>query len=293
MATTITATLNDYIISTSSSSYAAMHAGAGLIVGGSTNVNVGQRHFATPAWVGFQGFLSFDTSSIPSGATITAVALKVFPTGAVQDGQMSSGTYNVYAYNFGGTVDSTDWRTAAPGTLLASLSGSAVTTDAYNSFTENGTNFQSAIVKAGTTELMLMSAHFASSTDETSGNSVDILFNSTRHATTINPPQLVVTFSSTVTSDVTSSAAISAAATRDVTSAAALSQVATRDVTSTAALAAPTKSDIGTAAATNAHETTDVTSAASLLIPIKVAHMRGGVVAASSRMGGGIVRGGS
>jgi hypothetical protein len=104
-----------------------------------------------------QTFQDFDTSSIPDGAVITGVVLKLT---LFQDNVDSvSQTLEARAFDYG-THAPADWRTGAQLaalTRLATYAASANPPLSEVSFTEDGTNFRNAINKTGSTRMVIVS----------------------------------------------------------------------------------------------------------------------------------------
>lgn len=153
---TVYASTNDNHIRSSNATYTTMVNGSGFIIpsASSTTWNVGQDT-GYNAW---EGFLEFDLSSLPAGATVSQVSLSLY---GAADNSGTEFTIEVWVYDWGGTVDSTDWRTPSDfGSLtrVATFSTSNFLIS-YNTFTEDGTNFQSAVSSAagGTLRLVVAS----------------------------------------------------------------------------------------------------------------------------------------
>lgn len=146
-------------IQSSSATYATALAGSSLTLGGSTSVtSTGQRLLGGVYYV-TQGFVKFDTSSIPDGATITAAVLKLTVDSIV----ITSGSVTAEArlFNWGADVTTADWQASwAANALAASLSVTGASSGQL-SFTSEA-SFLSAIDKTGTTFLILGISEFGS-----------------------------------------------------------------------------------------------------------------------------------
>lgn len=133
-------------------------------------IEVGQQNIGGSDFFCFQSFLSFDTSSIPDTDTVSAAALAVIEE-ATSYGPAeftTADTLQARTFNWGASVTTADYQAGATFnglTLLASLaSGSWAANPTYNTLTENGTNFQTAVNVTGTTFVVLGTANFAGNT---------------------------------------------------------------------------------------------------------------------------------
>lgn len=145
----------------------------------------------------YQTFLSFDTSSIPDGDTIATVALELNRTGlTAADGAAS---IEVRPYDWGAAIDTSDFRSMAQLnalTLLATSPSSDWGTSGYKAFTENGSNFRSAINKTGTTYLVLNHSFQTANTTPTGVNLFS--FNAADASGTTIDPKITITHESPV-----------------------------------------------------------------------------------------------
>lgn len=224
--------------------YSTARAGASLETGDAAAFyNLGQT------WNGFnyliyEVFLSFDTSSIPDDAVISAVELSLYGNGDLSDTDFD---IEARLYDWGASVTTADWVAGASlggYTLLASRSTSGLSVAGYNAFTENGSNFRDNINKTGTTSILLCSSRHRAGNTPT-GNEY-VTFFSTDETGTTKDPKLVVTYTTSTTH--TAAAALSAAVTLSPTAgllftpgaalaaAATLSPLATGEVLAAAAL---------------------------------------------------------
>lgn len=140
----------------------------------------------------YEAFLSFDTSSIPDTAEITAAVLSV--AAAVTDSK--TWTLQAKAFDWGGTLSSSDWQDAtewAALTLLAeyAMSGGWTSGNRYN-LTEYGTNLQAAINKTGSTRMILASSNISGIAP--SGDDATQMHASEATGTTNDPKLEVTTF---------------------------------------------------------------------------------------------------
>ena len=110
-------------------------------------IRVGQR-FSAPNYFCQEGFTHFDTSALETAGNITSAALSLW---LLYDYSVQDFTQEIRAYDWGGTLEHTDWIAGADlgdNTLLSSL---LVDPSAgYNVFVSSAA-FISAIVKDGNT----------------------------------------------------------------------------------------------------------------------------------------------
>lgn len=168
-----------------------------------TNVNAAPSYTFGPAgksgdfYFAREVFQKYDTSSIPSSDTVTAVALSLNATVTSK-----AGTWTMEAYSKSWTAPLTtaDWvnGTAISSlTILASIASGSWSDSTYNTLTENGTNFQTAINKGGTTSIMLGIQAFRTNVNPTGSNFGT--FNTADQTGTTQDPKLVVTTTAAVT----------------------------------------------------------------------------------------------
>lgn len=135
-------------------------------------------------------FVSFDTSSLPDSDTVSAAVFSLYGTGDLSF--EGTGTLQARIYDWGASVTTGDYRTPAQFaalTLVATATAASLSSSAYNDFTENGANFQTAISKTGTTFIVVCTAPFAA--DSYGDNFFGFL--SADNTGTTNDPKLVVT----------------------------------------------------------------------------------------------------
>jgi hypothetical protein len=185
--TTVFSGASDGVITSIDATYSTAAAGGGTLTPQDSGLGftVGHR-------TGFnvhEGFLDFDTSAVGSD-DVSQVDLDLF---LLQDNSTTDFTINVRPFDFGASIDSGDWRTPAQLaalTLLATFATSGLGAG-YNTFSENGTSFQSAIDGAGNTRLVLSSSRHESETEPT--GSEYVLFNTSEKADTTQDPKLTIT----------------------------------------------------------------------------------------------------
>lgn len=135
-------------------------------------------------WI-LNGFMRFDTSTLPDGATITGANLKVYvDTGAEPDGIQFAADF----YDFGGTpaVDA-DWEATSSGDAIATIDVGSLTQGAVNTIALTGLT---GISKTGITGL-----RFAPKTGATPTGDNYVDFAAFDHGS-FQEPRLEVTYSS-------------------------------------------------------------------------------------------------
>jgi hypothetical protein len=119
-------------------------------------LSVGQLQFVLNFYV-YEAFISFDTSSIPDGATITAATLYLWGS---DDQSAVDFTIEARAFDYGATIETGDFRTRAELTALtlaASRSTVGWSLGGYNTFTSDAA-LLSVINKSGATRFVLNSS---------------------------------------------------------------------------------------------------------------------------------------
>lgn len=169
---TVYSTSDDGYIESGNAVYATMQSGSGLSVDSTLLWRTGQTLDAG-TYYGFQGFLSFDTSALGSGATINSVTLDLFcPTGG--DSSTTDFTTAVAEYDWSsGGLTTADWRDAtALGAFTdrATRASAGISENAYNQFTD--VSLGSVINKTGTTYLVLFSTRLKAGTTPTNSEQV-------------------------------------------------------------------------------------------------------------------------
>lgn len=214
---TIFSNITDNILTSGDAVYLSARAGTGtgiptvvppgVELGTVTNNNAAIRNTffpafkLTPAYYYIsEVFMDWDTSSIPTTDTVTSVALSLYGSGGKAGANF---TVEAYPKNWGVAVDAGDWVAGASiGALGLVASFVAGTSDpasnwsssAYNTFTENGTAFKTAIVKGGTTKLLFCLDTLRSATAPTGLDNVST-FMADQGGTTTDPKLVVTTTS--------------------------------------------------------------------------------------------------
>lgn len=188
-----------------------------------------------------EGFIQFDTSALPDGATITGVTLKLYPS---FDNSGTDFTINVLGFDWGASLTTADWRTPTQAAALTNYGSYATASGwsgGYKSITGNA-SFIAAINKTGMTYIMLVSSRWQAGNTPTGGEYVQ-----PQNYDGANPPQLVIDYTGVTH---VAAAALSAAATISpaagltfapgaaLAAAATLSPLATGEVLADTALAA-------------------------------------------------------
>lgn len=160
-----------------------LNAGSGAAYG-----SVGQ--YGTIPYICYEMFLSFDTSSIPDGATISAVTLSLYGKADASDTDF---TINARAYDWGASLTTADWIAGASlsgNTLLATFATSGFSAAGYNDFTSESA-FLTAINKTGTTYIVLSSSRHEGA-NAPSGNEYVSTYLADEAGTTKDPKLTVV-----------------------------------------------------------------------------------------------------
>ena len=112
-------TLDGYLQKYSATSYADCQS-ATPTVRDETFVDVGQ-YYAANEWCIWRAYISFDTSSIPDGATITGAELKLWVQGDFSDTDFNVNVYDGTQPIWGDTLTASDWDcgTNSEGIILA------------------------------------------------------------------------------------------------------------------------------------------------------------------------------
>jgi hypothetical protein len=147
----------DGYVSSSNATYATARAGGTLAADATlAQLPVGQR-FSSPNHICYEQFISWDTSSIPAGATVTLATISLY----VQLDQSDTDfTIEVRPYDWSTTVTTADWIAGASLsglTLLASKGTAGISTVAYTALTSEAA-LLSAIVTGGTTRVVVDSS---------------------------------------------------------------------------------------------------------------------------------------
>ncbi len=168
----------------------------GNVGGGSnstTTTNVALRAGDLTSDRQYKSIVSFDTSSIPAGATITQATLRL-RRGTVSGTNpftiLGSCLVDIHSTGFGGSTAfaTSDWQVAATATGVATMSNAAANGD-WSEGTLNAAG-RAAVNTSGTTQLRV-----AFSVDDNDDNGYDYMgFYSGENATANNRPQLVITY---------------------------------------------------------------------------------------------------
>lgn len=170
--------------------YNTARAGSGTktAVAGNVEIDVGQYKSTTTYYV-YEGFLSFDTSSVTGLPTSATLSVYVFDDGATS----AEFTMNARAYDWGASLTTADFVAGASlsgSALRATLATSGITNNAYNDFTSEST-FHSNV--SNPVRLILSSSRTeAGTSDATNGYSDYIGFRSTDQTGTSNDPKLTI-----------------------------------------------------------------------------------------------------
>ncbi|MGD9889877.1 MAG: hypothetical protein AB7U18_01110 [Dehalococcoidia bacterium] len=159
-------------------------------------IEVGQQNTAGNDFYIWEGFIGFDTSGLPDTDEVSAAALGLVENTDYGTNFSDSDTLEARTYDWSTSVTTADWRTGtqyAALTLLASLASSSWSSSGYNTLAENGTNFQSAINKTGTTRIILGTADLAAATSPANNTAALWSIMSADNTGTTNDPKLTVT----------------------------------------------------------------------------------------------------
>ena len=223
-----------------------------------TVIEVLQQRNSSSDFIVCEGFIAFDTSSLPDTDTVSAAALGLVENAGYGSGFGVSDTLEARTYDWGASVTTADFRAGATYnglTLLASLASGSWSTTGYNTLTENGTNFQSAINKTGTTYIVLGTQKLAAGTAPPSdGDQSYWGIMSADNTGTTNDPKLVVTHAaSSVSASITGVVATATAA--------GVAGTVTAQKTTSIAGAAATSTAAGVSASISAQVSTSISGA--------------------------------
>ena len=189
-------TADGHVLS-NTTTWAATQDGAGLAVTTTGNNVVEARQITSSNWSIRQGFLGFDTSSLGS-ATVVSNAVLTLYADAASFSNADTTTLEWYSYDWGGTLETTDFRDCSPSTNITNLpkiahialSAWTNTADAANDLTEDS-GAASSVNKTGTTYMvgLLAQAYGAAP----SANNI-LTFRSADEAGTAFDPLLTVTY---------------------------------------------------------------------------------------------------
>jgi hypothetical protein len=182
--------LDGQVLSTSTT-YASARDGAGLVANDSNaTVQVGQL-FSTPNYSCWEGFFAFDTSLIPDAEAITMACLALIIN---NDNTTTDFTLRCGAYDFGASIDTADFRTAAQLVTLTatrwdSLSSAGGAAAIGMQLIDN-TNAPNDINKTGDTRLIAWSSRHEAGTTPT--NAENHIYDSVTSANSYEQPLLWV-----------------------------------------------------------------------------------------------------
>lgn len=201
---TVYAGTEDGGVQSRTSTYSGARAGTGNLdvstggVADRANWNGGSDHRITEL------FFSFDTSSVPSGASISDVTFSLNERIAPSEDDNPDDVY-VRQYDWGTSVTGADWRptdgTSSGDTLLASLAFSSWGTG-YNDFVSESA-FTSAINTGGDTRFYCVVSNAEAASAPTGSNYISVRM--ADESGTSQDPKLVVTYTSISISSVTPS----------------------------------------------------------------------------------------
>ena len=158
------------------------------------NVAIEVQHAANSGYTITEAFIGFDTSSLPDSDTVSASVLSLKEEPGYGSFFTEADTLEARVYDWSTSVTTADWRSGTQFdalTRVATLASGSWSTSGYNDLTEDGTNFQSAINKTGTTRLVLCTTKFAAGTTPT-GYSYWGIYSADNTGTT-DDPKLTVT----------------------------------------------------------------------------------------------------
>lgn len=168
----------------------------------------------TDQWARIDRFIClFDTSSLTSGATISAASLSVYGVSKANDSSISP-DMNVYASTPASNTAlvNADFSQLGTTAFATAISYASIATGAYNDFSLNGTGL-AAISKTGVSKFGIRNANYdvANSAPTWAAPPADnrLVISSAEEMATSQDPKLVVTYTTSI--DVTVSPAVQAA----------------------------------------------------------------------------------
>lgn len=190
---TFASTATDAQLASGHATYNTMAAGSGILQDGSGTdlVTVGQRFFGG-AYDGFEGFIEFDTSSIPDSESVIDAVLSITAVNSTG----SSYTLQAYLHDFGSTVTVGDWvafTVVGAKPLLATFPVGSLVVNTRQAWSSQAA-FPANINKTGFTRILLITDKEVSSTSP-GGNEFTNIADGT-YATSALRPRLVVTTNS-------------------------------------------------------------------------------------------------
>lgn len=172
--------------------YATAIAGGGTASGGSVaNTSYGQS-FSSPDYTITQIAMNFDTSGIDDAETVDSVVFSMFVN--TTSNTLEAFTGELFAYDFGGTADSTTFRTNVQLAALTKLATCVFPVQpagegAYAVFTSLPA-FLTAITKTGVTRVLLATEKMRTATAPTTSETAILNLRAT--AGTDEDPKMVI-----------------------------------------------------------------------------------------------------
>lgn len=198
--TVVYADTADGLLTSSSATYATAQGGSGVTANTtSTGHLTGQHAAAGPVYSVYEVFFPFDTSAIPDSDTVSAATLDLW---CLSDATTTDFTVNARTFDFGATVEATDWRatsgTSETDTLLATFGTAGLSVGAYATFTSTG-SFPGAVNKTGTTRLYIVSSRTEADTAPSVGTTERWTVAAADTSGTTNDPMLTVVHAGSAT----------------------------------------------------------------------------------------------
>jgi len=171
-------TADGYVNGNNNVSYSQARSTANTAVSNQYSVQVGQV-YAGGYWNCIEGFVSFDTSSVGAGSTVTVATLSLY---AKEDSTLTDFTYEARIKDWGASLTTADWASGDPNdagsldeyTLVASRSTTpGWSTAAYSALT-SGAAFLSNVAQTGTTYLILDSSRHLAGNEVVTYEELDV-----------------------------------------------------------------------------------------------------------------------
>lgn len=194
--TTVFAGTTDGYVSSTNATYATARSGSGLAANTTSDLRIGQSR--PKDYLVEEGFLSFDTSAIDDGDTVSAVTLSLWLT---TDSSTANFITEAREYDWGAGLTTADYRPGADLsglTLMASIDSNGIgATGAYKDFTSEAAFLSATGLKTGTVYLNLSSSEQRLNSAPT-GNEFCI-WESADTAGTTNDPKLTIVHAAAAT----------------------------------------------------------------------------------------------
>ena len=186
-------------VRSSNGTFTTMLSGSSLVIHTSnTNLRAGQVYSAS-VYYGYEAFLKFDLSSIPSGSTINSVAFQT----KVAERIAGVGNENIYVASVAdfGTIDTADWRNRAAlvaltpmATLATVAGGGAPVVNDTTTFTESGSALRTWVAAAagGNAFCMMWNDYLESGSAASASQYIGFYYEG--DATPANRPQLIIDY---------------------------------------------------------------------------------------------------